>query len=78
MTKTSPTTRPTAAPRIAAALRLVGRTVPAVLLLTGTAVLVLGVSMWSKPAAVILAGVMLIVAGVLSLERGTRDGEGRR
>lgn len=45
----------------------------AVLLTVGPATLCTGVAMFSIGGAVVLAGVLLIVGGVLSLERPARD-----
>lgn len=50
----------------------------AVLLLLGAATLVAGVAMWTVPGATVLAGVLLIVGGALSLDvKLPRRPEGR-
>lgn len=40
----------------------------AVLLVLGAATVVAGVSLWTIPGAIVLGGVLLLVAGVLSLD----------
>lgn len=49
----------------------------AAFLSAGALTLVAGVALWSVPAAVCLAGLLLIAAGVLSIERPDPKSEAR-